>query len=62
LSKPRSTTADQIGGASHTASCLNQWKRSLFASSGTLMRAEPPDRRVAEVGVNLPDGEVVAKG
>jgi hypothetical protein len=26
------------------------------------MRAEPPDRRVAEVGVNLPDGEVVAKG
>jgi hypothetical protein len=38
----------------------------LFDFSGTLMRAEPPDRRVvevlAEVGVSLPDGEVVAKG
>ena len=34
----------------------------LFDFSGTLMRAEPPDRRVAELlaeaGVGLPDGEV----
>jgi HAD superfamily hydrolase (TIGR01509 family) len=34
----------------------------LFDFSGTLMRAEPPDRRVAEVlaeaGISLPDGEM----
>ena len=36
----------------------------LFDFSGTLMRAEPPDRRVAELlaeaGVGLPDGEAYA--